>query len=218
MRSAAVASLCGIALAAVAGLAATAAGERTDLAFTLGVVTTQVATDLRPGQQACQAPIDVRAAFGSVRVMTGTFFRPAPPFDMTITDARTGAELGRARIAPTSMQISTHVVRVPPVTAGREIAVCFRNAGRTVAGIYGGAGAPGSDAALEGRPVRPDLALVFLRERSISALSLLPEMFRRAALFHPGWVGAWTFWLLGGLFLVLVPALLAWAVAASARG
>jgi hypothetical protein len=217
MRSASVVLLCGIALAAVAGLTVTAAAERTELAFTLGVVTTQIATDLRPGQQACQEPIDVRAAFGSVRVRTGTFFKPAPPIDMTIRDAHTRAELGRARIAPTSMQISTHVVRVPPVAAGREIAVCFRNGGRRVAGIYGGAGASRSDAAVEGRRVRPDMALVFLRERSISALSLLPEMFRRAALFHPGWVGAWTFWLLGALFLVLVPALLAWAVAGAGR-
>jgi hypothetical protein len=42
-------------------------------------------------------------------------------------------------------------------------------------------------------------------------------MFERAALWHPGAVGAWTFWLLLGLAALLVPFLLARALAAGER-
>jgi len=39
-------------------------------------------------------------------------------------------------------------------------------------------------------------------------LTALPDVFERAALWHPGWVGPWTFWLLLALVLGGVPLLL----------
>jgi hypothetical protein len=45
--------------------------------------------------------------------------------------------------------------------------------------------------------------------------SLLPTIFSRAALFRPGWVGAWTFWALLVALTVAVPLLLARALGAT---
>ena len=45
------------------------------------------------------------------------------------------------------------------------------------------------------------LSLVFIGARSQSLFSVLPTAFRRASLFKPSWVGAWTFWLLGAAIL-----------------
>jgi hypothetical protein len=206
-----------VALAAVAGVVLTAATDKHDLAFTLGVVTTGIAVDIPPGGEACQRPIHVPAGFGAVRVRTGTFFRPPPPLDLTVKDAATRRPLAHTRFHPGPEQISIRTVRVARVPAGRDVSVCFRNAGRRVAGLYGGEGTPGSEALLSGKRVELDIDLVFLREQPASALSLVPEMFRRAALFHPGWVGAWTFWLLAALIVLLVPALLARALATAER-
>jgi hypothetical protein len=37
---------------------------------------------------------------------------------------------------------------------------------------------------------------------------MVPTMFRHAARFRPGFVGAWLFWVLGAAILLLVPLLL----------
>jgi hypothetical protein len=42
-------------------------------------------------------------------------------------------------------------------------------------------------------------------------------MFRRAAVFRFGWVGAWTFWTLAALVLIAIPALCALALGRAAR-
>jgi hypothetical protein len=67
-----------------------------------------------------------------------------------------------------------------------------------------------SSASLDGKdlPGR-DIAIVFPRDKPKSALALVPEMFRRASLFRPGWLGAWTYWVLAALVLLAAPLLLA---------
>jgi hypothetical protein len=90
---------------------------------------------------------------------------------------------------------------------------------RARVGLRGGApqAARASTARVEGQPVPADLTLVFLRAEASSALSLVPEMFERATLFHPGWVGAWTFWALLVLVGAGVPLLLWFALGAALR-
>ena len=43
----------------------------------------------------------------------------------------------------------------------------------------------------------------------------MPDIFQRAALFHPAWVGTWTLWLLLVVILVAVPLLLTRALRAA---
>jgi hypothetical protein len=61
-------------------------------------------------------------------------------------------------------------------------------------------------ATIGGRPLRSEVAIWFLPPKGErrSALSMLPEAFRRAALFRPGIVGAWTYAL---LLIVGIPCL-----------
>jgi hypothetical protein len=91
------------------------------------------------------------------------------------------------------------------------------NRGRVNAALYGGPdlAARTSTASLEGQPAGTDISLLFLRSHPASSLSLLPAIFRRAALFRPSWIGAWTFWLLAAVVTLLVPLLLALAVRAA---
>jgi hypothetical protein len=53
----------------------------------------------------------------------------------------------------------------------------------------------------------PELAVVFIADPAPSMLSLIPEAVERAALFKPGWYGAWTTWALLGVMLLTAFAL-----------
>lgn len=46
-----------------------------------------------------------------------------------------------------------------------------------------------------GRPLPGDAHLAFLRQQKRPALAMVGDVFARAALFKPAWVGAWTFYL-----------------------
>jgi hypothetical protein len=215
MRSWGVAVIVVAALAGVGSLLAVAVADKRDLAFTLGVVPTQVAAPIDPGQPACQQPIDVRAAFSRVRFSLGTFAHPGPPMAVTVKDSATGRTLGRGALAPGYPDNVWSTVEVGRIPAGRDVSVCFRDLGPLPAAIYGGPDTDMSVATAKGQRMPADMSLVFLREHPASALSLVPDIFRRAALFHPRFVGAWTFWLLAVLFVVCVPALLARALVAA---
>jgi hypothetical protein len=58
----------------------------------------------------------------------------------------------------------------------------------------------------------------FLYDRPRSLLRLAPEMCERATLFAPGWMSAWTLWVLFGLVAAAVPGLLTYAVARAGDG
>ena len=59
------------------------------------------------------------------------------------------------------------------------------------------------------------MTVVFLTDERHSMLAQLPDVFERASVFRPGWVGPWVFWLLMALTLIGVPLLLARALADS---
>jgi hypothetical protein len=128
-----------------------------------------------------------------------------------------GRTVSRGRHGGGYADSSMPAVPVRAVPKGARVAVCVRNAGRARVALLGGApqAARASTATVDGRPVPADLTLVFLRGEPASALSLVPEMFERATLFHPGWVGAWTFWALLLLIGAGVPLLLWLALGAA---
>lgn len=209
------AALCG---AAVLAVLAVAALQRNSLAFTLGVYPGLVAVVLDPGQSACQTPVVVpdRSAFDGVEVQLGTFGRPGPAMAVDVRDAATQRVVARGTLPagyPDVARQRTHVVRVGQVAAGRRVAVCLTNRGARKVAIYGNGDAASrtSTALHDGRPTGVDLALVFHRSPR-SVLAVLGDAAARASLFKFGWMGAWTFWLLGLLVLLAVPALLVRAV------
>jgi hypothetical protein len=212
----------GAALVVVAAIV-TLALDRRSLAFSNGVAPNQAVATLGPGQRACQRRVPVIEGFARVTPTTDTGGRPGPALDVEILDHGSGRviRMGRAaagyrtRINFPGTPASADVGRV---RHGGAIDVCLRNAGSRPVQLVGTAvrRSTQSDLGLGGgarqRPAGGNLQLTFLRARPVPLLAELPAAFRRAALFHPPLVGAWTFWLLAALMAVAVPLLLARAL------
>jgi hypothetical protein len=210
MRSAALV-LAGLVVAAVAVLAVAAVSDQRDLAFTLGVNPAQVAAPLNAGQEVCQGPVDVPERFRRVQMRVGTFGKPGPPLAVTVRAFPAGLPLARGTLRGGYPDSRAQTVTLQSVAAGGRVSVCVRNVGRKQqVALYGGAGAAArtSTASIDGRSLGTDLTLVFKRDEERSVLSLLPTMFERASLFHPGWAGPWLFWTMLAALLLLVPLLL----------
>jgi hypothetical protein len=217
MRSRGVIALLATACVGILAAAFVGARDSRELAFTLGVVPAAVAAELAPGQTVCQAPVNVPTDFDRVRFQVGTYRRPGPPMRVAVRSAGSRRLLAGGRLPAGYPDVSQPVVVVGEVRASQRAEVCLTNSGRRRLALYGNAtaAAPVSDARLGNRPLGTDLTLMFERGESRSMVSLLPDVFDRASLFRPGWVGAWTFWVLAVLLLAGVPLLLALAVARS---
>jgi hypothetical protein len=215
MRNRWLLALAGTAVLAVVGLIVTMATDERGLAFTLGVRATQVATVLKAGDEACQRPIDVPADADSVEFQVGTFHRPGQPIEITVRSA--SGLLGNGRLPGGYPDNSRQSVKVDGIEKGERISLCVHNAGRSRLALYGGApqAARTSAVFLEGREQPADLTLIFQREPPRSMLSLLPAVFERASLFHPGWVEDWLFWLIAAVVALGVPLTLALAMSSA---
>lgn len=213
--------LLGLAAAVLAGLVAVlavAARDDRELAFTLGVRPVKTVARLAPGQRACQSSLFVQKSFRGVGFEVGPAGGDGVPIDVTVR--RGGSLLASGRLWRGYPAPSMQDVRLDRTVPGEieGVAVCLRNRGDRPAAISGdiATGLGRGELRVGGRERDADLRLVFLRERSRSALALVPEMFRRAALFRPAWVGAWTFWALLALVAAGIPLLLARALSAAA--
>ena len=134
-----------------------------------------------------------------------------PSVDVTLK-ALDGAPIARGRVpvgyGPDS-QIE-QVVDVGRVTTRTPMQVCLRNAGALPVAVFGSGDLASrtSTAALNGTPLGIDVALSFEHAEPRSALSLLPALLDRMALWRAGWLGGWTYWLLAAGVLLVVPLLL----------
>lgn len=211
-------------IAAVAALAT----DRRDLAFANGVAPLEAVVQLAPGQEACQREVAVLAPFAGVRLAADTDGRPGPALEVTVRWRRPGsAGVNGGRVGAGYVSAVAEPQSGPTATLGRietdSADVCVQNAGERVVGLGGTPEEDPADGRLSvGRPgdlepARGNLALSFLRAEPTSLLAQLPTAFRRAALFHPPLVGAWTFWLLAALVALGVPALLARSLWAACR-
>jgi hypothetical protein len=201
--------------AAVALVLILAAADQRHLAFSLAVRASEPGVIVPPGHEACQRDVDVEEPFDSLTILPAAFFHPVPRLVVTVFDRASGTlaaagELGdgHPENKPTTIELSRSVRR------GSRVDVCFRNLGRWKLAFFSG---PGTDnepsfATLDGRYIRSDILIDFLRSKPRTTLDMVPDIFRRATLFHPRWVGTWTFWLLAALLAVAVPLLCALAL------
>ena len=221
MRSrAAIAVLAACAAGVLVVLLAAATDER-HLAFSLGVRPSEPGVEALPGQEACQRDVDVEEPFDALTILPAAFFHPVPRLAVRVVDRASGARVAGALLGdghpenkPTTIRLDRKVPR------GARVDVCFRNVGAWKLAFFSG---PGSDnepsfGTLDGRYIRSDILIDFVRSRPRTTLAMIPDIFRRATLFHPRWVGAWTFWLLSAVLVLLVPLALAAAARAAARG
>lgn len=218
-----------VAVIAGASLLAVAATDQRERAFAVGPVPPHgVAAELAPGQTACQGPIDVAAPATDVRLVLGAPAGSGPPLRLTIRDLDAGGGvIADAAIEGGYGDGASPTASIPELEEGGLIELCLQNTGSGPADLYGSL-PPDDRPPYADRPAPNSsqlevpraggenvLSIDFLRAEPASALSLVPEIFTRASLFRPGWVGAWTFWILLAALLVGVPALLGRSLAAA---
>jgi hypothetical protein len=173
---------------------------------------------VRPGQELCSGLIRPPAA-GANRVRywaRGARGGAAPPIVVHVRRSRTAQTLadGTAEAGPAGAR----TVRLRGSVAGsRKVVACFLDAG----------GEPAILAPRPGTRTRvtversseladyADVALELIRSDDRSLLATLPDAFDHAALFRPGWVGAWTYWLLLAALAAGVPLLLTRALSSA---
>lgn len=176
-------------------------------AFSLNVPASRQVAKLTAGQRACEGPITSPVPFGGIRAFAFSPRSPAP-LHFVVSATRGHRVLARGTaLAAVGFGAVTATLDAP-VPAGRRLNVCMgAGSGRIV--LDGGV-RPGDNPIhlrVAGRTHPYEVSLVMLERRPRPFLSLLPTIFDRAALFRPGWVGAWTFWVLALALLVGVLAL-----------
>jgi hypothetical protein len=217
MRRGGAAALLVTAALGLVALAVEAAGDKRDLAFTLGVVPSTPAVRLAPERMVCQGPIVVSEEFDRIGLKAGSPGAPGSPLTISVVTLA-GNPIASGRIQGGYAYPTEQSAEVGRVAAGRRVSVCVHNDGTERVDVYGNAGVAAltSQALLNGRrPLDTDLTLVFLHDERRSMLSQLSDVFQRASVFRPGWVGAWTFWVLTAAVLIGVPLLLARALSES---
>ena len=203
----------GLALAAVIVLAVVGVREERTRAFSLPVGPAAPVAKLFAGDTACQRPVVAQEDFEVVLVEVAS----AGPARLTVEAARPGRRgrpFAAVEVPSPGARTLTRVDlgRTIPQETRFELCVTNRRGGATA--VYGARARTEdlSEVAGDGAEENSDMALTFLRDESFSVLSEVPEMFERAALFRPGLIGAWTFWLLFLAVVIGVPALLAAAL------
>ncbi len=200
----------------VLGLVAVAAADRRG--FRLGLNTESIVV-VEPGQEACRTLIRPPQA-GANQV---TFWArgesasaSVPPITVRVRKGRLSQLLAIARL-PAGPAGVRHARLRGSVAGGRKVAACFENAGPGSVLLTPRPGTPTRVVAarLSERTDNVDVALELVRAPERSLLSVAPDIFERAALFRPGWVGAWTFWVLALGVVLAAPALLGWALRAA---
>jgi hypothetical protein len=218
--------LLAVVVVVVAAMVVRAGSDERPIQQGLGVFVLQNEVTLPSGHEGCQGPIGLTDRTASVEFNPGTpHAERGPAIAALIRDARTSHVLARGLLrAGFDPRVPQTVSFAPTMPANAVVDVCFRNLGPGQVLLFGdtafGTGKVGfvgvhptivtSSASLDGKdlPGR-DIALVFPRDKPKSVLALVPEMFTRAALFRPGWLGAWTYWVLAALVLLAAPLLLA---------
>ena len=175
---------------------------------------------VRPGQERCSSIIRPPGA-GADRVRfwaRGSGTGPTPPIVVFVRRSRTAQTLadGTAVEGPPGPR----TVRLRGSVAGsRKVVACFLDAGAVPAVLLPPPGTPTrvtverSDALAD----YADIGLELNRGDDRPLLALLPDVFERASLFRPGWVGAWTYWLLLVALVIAVPVLLSRALASASE-
>ena len=203
-------------LAGVAVLAWRASSDERTIAFRIGALPRGPAAVLAPGSSVCQTPIDVQDDTDAVSVPVGTSGRPGAQLTISVDDPR-GRVLTQGTVRAGYTDASTQTARFRRVRAGETVSLCIRNDGREPVYPLGEDVVIDSGIVQDGRKSTMDMTLTFLRPHRRSVLDLVPAMFRRAAVFRFGWVGAWTYWMLAGFALIAVPVLCGYALALAAR-
>jgi GT2 family glycosyltransferase len=212
MRNFALAAFGAVFAVALLVLGIAAGNDKGGVAFTNASAPVGEVVSLGPGGTSCER-VDAPAGFDAVRLITIAKTN-GQQLRAVVREPASGAVIGRGHglLPAGNGQVGVYVGRV---RGGRTIDLCLQNASARRIGLYG---APGRARARRNGVNRAgDPTLVFETEPR-SLLHRIPDAFQRAALFKPGFLGAWSFWLLAALVLLAVPALTALALSRATGG
>jgi hypothetical protein len=195
---------------------------RTHQLQTLGVLPIYPLAPLEPGQQTCEHEIALAQPIEAVHLNAGSFTGAAGPVAVTVRSG-SGRLLGSGRSPRGFRHNGPRVVPVGRVDTPAPVTVCLRNVSAAKLWVFGDSFTQSVRDAIAG--VRPtvtpgystlhgkrngdaDLSLTFTGREPRSLLARIPSVFRHASLFRPPLVGAWTFWVLLVLMVLVAPLLL----------
>jgi len=168
------------------------------------------------GGTACLDKATVTRASSVLQVRVGTFGRPSAGLGVSISAPgyRYATSLRRGSF-PDNALISVPVVPPPADTLAR---VCLRNPGLHQIALYGATSPLSrSHTSVNGRAVRPNVALSLLSGTRPRLVDARGAILRRALLFDPGIVATWWLWPLVVLVFLLGPLGLIALLAAATR-
>jgi hypothetical protein len=194
-----------ISVVGLCGLLLAAATDRRADAFSLNQQISQPLAPVYPHQTMCEGPIAVRSAFSGIHAYIGLDGPPGSSLTMSVRTP-SGATLTSTSFFAVNTRSNFFVGFPRVVSARRRVFVCVYDHGPVPAAFFGaGNEIPGAQLVVNGKVTGSGASMVFLLQHPPSLLGDLPTVFSRAVLFRPGWVGVWTFWLLGaGVLLAFV--------------
>ncbi len=150
---------------------------------------------------------------GFVELEVGTYARSNVRAKMTVRDA--GGKFLGATI-PAAFGDGARVRFRMPTAERNDLTLCIssltRGARVAVTGERNGALAPEQNPSLGEQPVDGDIALAYISAERRAAIGQVANVFERASLFRPAWVGPWTYYLVFACALLLLAAAFALAL------
>jgi hypothetical protein len=186
--------------AGLVALTLTAAGREQHVVWSAGLQPVADGRTLRPRASVCQPfvlPDQADAVAMPVHVRGS-----GQPLEVLVRDTAGGRVLTRGSTPGQYRSGDAVTVRLGAIPSGSALEVCVRNMGTARVDVLGES---------------KTMDISFLRTAPRSTLDLLGDAFRRASVFRPEWVGAWTFWLLLGFIGIGAPTALALALACAER-
>jgi len=157
-------------------------------------------TFLDPGQRLCVKNLDIPAGTERVQIEVYNADHPLPALDGEVEAGgrRLGATHVPGRPRPGSRKVAFDIPERPDQPEATTGTLCVRTAGNVAVG--GMAELQTGDVAptIDGEPGKHRVAVWYLPPEGDkrTLLGQLPTIFERAALFRPGVVGPWTYWVI----------------------
>ncbi len=209
--------LAGVVAAGVIALAIVMAADERGFTAPLN---TKTAVRVPPGKEVCRRSVKPKqAGVNALRFHVDTGGRRGPPLELRVFRGYTRPTVVATGSLPGGYRTGELEAAITGSAAGAfALSACVDNVGSTPITITPPPPLRARELAhARGRTGFEEISLTLVRKPSRSLLSLMPTAFERATLFRPGWIGAWTYWMLAAGLIFVVPFLLTRALSAVER-
>ena len=169
-------------------------GARDRLAHSNNIPARTQAASLQPGDRMCRESVVIPEGSTGLQLHTLTYGAPGPPVRLGL---RTPGTVIRSEVEGGYPDASWTTIPFDRVSSSTSGTACVTNVGSRPVAFSGViyTSEVGSPLRLNGKRQPSDLAIQVEAERE-SLAGLAPTIFGRAAVWAPGFVGGWTYWLI----------------------